>query len=116
MCVELGFALRRPYPEAASSASSSLGPSCDFDFVNPGHLLLIIRLSRLVRRSLCGTTRKRPGRWWGSVPGRQSLHPYLYTVSEVGALEVMSVVHKPRVRVARERLGETEQAATTGDS
>jgi hypothetical protein len=31
---------------------------------------------------------------------------------EVGALEAMSVVHEPRIWVAKERLGESEQAAT----
>jgi hypothetical protein len=34
---------------------------------------------------------------------------------EVGALEAMSVVHEPRIWVATERLGESEQAATTED-
>jgi len=32
---------------------------------------------------------------------------------EVGALEAMSVVHEPRVRAAKERLGESGQPATT---
>lgn len=32
---------------------------------------------------------------------------------EVVVLEAMSVVHEPRIRVAKERLGESEQASTT---
>jgi hypothetical protein len=34
---------------------------------------------------------------------------------EVSALEAMSVVHEPRIWAAKERVGESEQAATTED-
>jgi hypothetical protein len=40
-----------------------------------------------------------------------SLIVFVYRL-EVGALEAMSVVHEPRIWVAKERLGESEQAAT----